>query len=255
MSYLVPHMENWSQWLQEKNLPPVVDAEGDNPMVQTLKRFRGLCDDARTMLKAKVPNYMVPSVFIPLEKMPLNPNGKIDRKVLPYPDAAELTAAYTSGATARSQFSENERFVGEIWGNRIPGQSSNTIDLEDRFFDIGGRSMVGQAILFDVRKRKNISLSMNTLFQNPTVREFASVLDASPDPSKGEKQDSTPPEMDYHLDGEILQVKEISPLTFPASGDDSRETFFVTGGTYLDSCFPILEQSRAAREPGVNLWV
>ena len=70
-------------------------------------------------------------------QFPLNPNGKIDKKVLPYPDAEELAAAATAGNVARSAFSPTEQFVGEIWAQRIPGISADMVDLEDRFFDLG----------------------------------------------------------------------------------------------------------------------
>ena len=66
VSYLVPHMENWSNWLNEKGLPD--DAE-DDTMTGMLKRFRALREDARTALKNKLPHYAVPSVIIPLRKV------------------------------------------------------------------------------------------------------------------------------------------------------------------------------------------
>ena len=69
--------------------------------------------------------------------MPLNPNGKIDKKALPYPDAAELVAASAAGKTARSEFTPTQRYVGELWARRIPSISADIIDLDDRFFDIG----------------------------------------------------------------------------------------------------------------------
>ena len=66
VSYLVPHMENWSSWLKEKGLPD--DAE-DDTMTGMLKRFRALREDARATLKKKLPHYAVPSVIIPLRKV------------------------------------------------------------------------------------------------------------------------------------------------------------------------------------------
>ncbi len=89
--------------------------------------------------------------------------------------------------------------------------------------------MVGQSVLFDLRKTRGISLSMATLFQNPSLREFASVIDAASNLSNGDKSDSTPPEMDYHLDGELLKTKYL-PAAFPQA-NDSIETFLVTGAS------------------------
>lgn len=198
-------------------------------MVGMLKRFRTLREDAKKVLKSKLPHYAIPGIIIPLRKMPLTPNAKIDKKALPYPDAAELTEASTAGKAARSSFSETERFVGEVWAQRIPGTSADIIDLDDRFFDMGGHSMIGQSVLFDIRKRKGVSLSMNTLFQNPTLRDFAAVLDAAADLPNGEKSDSTPPEMDYHLDGELLNAKSHNEKIPSAQG--RPQNFLVTGAT------------------------
>lgn len=226
VSYIVPDLQKWPQWLESKGLP---DDTEDDTMVGMLKRFQKLRADAREALKSKLPGYAVPSIIIPLRKMPLTPNAKIDKKALPYPDAAELAETSTAGKTARSSFSPTEKYVGEVWAQRIPGISAEIIDLDDRFFDIGGHSMVGQSVLFDVRKGKGVSLSMATLFQNPSLREFSNVLDAASQLSDGEKPDSTPPEMDYHLDGELLDVKSHHP-SIPST-QISPQTFLITGGT------------------------
>ncbi|KAK4694559.1 hypothetical protein P7C71_g3043, partial [Lecanoromycetidae sp. Uapishka_2] len=153
----------------------------------------------------------------------------MDRKLLPYPDDAELAAAAATGKTDRSQFSDTEKYVADAWAVRLQ-KNANTIDLDDRFFDIGGHSMIGQSILFDVRKQRNISLSMATLFQNPTVREFASVLAAASELEEGAKPDSTPPEMDYHLDGEVLRAKHL-PASFPPASHNSYQHFLLTGAS------------------------
>ena len=226
VSYIIPDLQKWPEWIESKGLP---DDTEDDTMTGMLKRFRTLRADARQLLKSKLPVYAVPSIIVPLRKMPLTPNAKIDKRALPYPDAAEIAEASTAGKVARSNFSANEKYVGELWARRIPGVSAHTIDLDDRFFDIGGHSMVGQSVLFDLRKTKGLSISMNTLFQNPTLREFAAVLDAAAHLSNGEKPDSTPPEMDYHLDGEVLAAKTHIGSIPPVQGPP--QTFLLTGAT------------------------
>ncbi len=226
VSYIVPDAQKWPQWLETQGLS---DDMGDNTMVGMLKRFRALRDDARAALKKKLPVYAIPSVIIPLQKMPLTPNAKIDKRALPFPDAAQLAEAALAGKTARANFSGTEKYVGEVWAQRIPGISADMIDLDDRYFDVGGHSMVGQSVLFDIRKDRSLTLSMNTLFQNPSIREFASVLDAASGLSKGDKQDSTPPEMDYHLDGEVENAKFHGKVI--RSGDNPLQAFLVTGAT------------------------
>lgn len=82
VSYIVPQMTAWLSWLEKRGLKDEPDAEG---MIGLLKRFRPLRDDVREALKTKLPSYSVPSTIIPLRKMPLNPNGKVDKPALPFP--------------------------------------------------------------------------------------------------------------------------------------------------------------------------
>lgn len=112
-----------------------------------------------------------------------------------------MASCGTAAKTSRDQYSTAEKYMGEVWAQRIPGVSAESIGLDDRFFDIGGHSMVGQSVLFDIRKGRGISLSMSTLFQNPTLREFAAVLDAAGDLSDGDKQDSTPAGKKHSIGG------------------------------------------------------
>ncbi|KAL6720520.1 large subunit of alpha-aminoadipate reductase [Lecanora helva] len=226
VSYIVPELREWPNWLAERGLPDDTD---DDTMVGMLKRFRALTGDVRITLRSKLPNYAIPDPIIPLRKMPLTPNAKIDKRALPYPDAAEWAEVATAGKAARSDFSPTEKYIGEIWAQRIPGISAEIVDLDDRFFDIGGQSMVGQGVLFDIKKGKGVPLSMNTLFQNPTLREFAAVLEASLNLTNGEQFDSTPPEMDYHLDGELMNAKA-HEQSIPSTQSPPK-SFLVTGCT------------------------
>lgn len=229
VSYIIPDMQNWPQWIESKGKP---DDKGDDTMGGMLMRFRALTDDARAELKKKLPIYAIPSIIIPLQKMPLTPNAKVDKRALPYPDAEQLAAFYAAGKIARDNFSATEKFVGDVWAQRIPNISADVIDLDARFFDVGGHSMVGQSVLFDIKKAHGLALSMNTLFQNPSVREFASVLDAASELAKGDKQDSTPPEMDYHLDGEVENAKfHGKEIQARESGEKALQSFLVTGAT------------------------
>ena len=159
----------------------------------------------------------------------MTPNGKIDKRALPYPDAAELAAGITASKITRSEFTDTQKYVGDVWAQRIPGISADVIDLDTRFSDTGGHSLNSQQVLFDIKKGKDLVLSMNTLSQNPTLREFASVLDAAANLPAGEKSDSTPPEMDYHLDGELIWAK--SHIKSIPTAQGPPQTFLVTGAT------------------------
>ncbi|KAF8850991.1 acetyl-CoA synthetase-like protein [Acephala macrosclerotiorum] len=85
VSYIVPDMQKWSKWLEQKGLQ---DDTSDEGIQGRLCRFRPLGDDVKQYLKEKLPSYAIPDVIIPLEMFPLNPNGKKDKPTLPFPDAA-----------------------------------------------------------------------------------------------------------------------------------------------------------------------
>lgn len=121
VTYIVANLKKWKEWLHERDIQD--DAEDDESIVGLLKRFRALRDDLRDYLKTKLPAYAVPTVFIPLRRMPLNPNGKIDKPALPFPNDSELSAA-----AAKYQFdpeqkslSETEKAVTKIWAKSIRG--------------------------------------------------------------------------------------------------------------------------------------
>lgn len=220
-------MKEWTPWLEKKGQPDDIE---DDTMMGMLKRFRLLREDVRAALRTKLPSYAVPTVIIPLRKLPLTPNYKVDKKILPYPDAAALATAASAGKEARSHWTDIQKTVCQIWASRI-GIPAETMDLDDGFIDIGGHSLRAQEVLFDIKRWAGISLSMNTLFQNPRLSEFASVIAAALEAREGgeEKTDSTPPEMDYALDGEVLMAKRL-PLDFP-KGTVSPQIVFLTGGT------------------------
>lgn len=220
-------MKEWTPWLEKKGQPDDVE---DDTMVGMLKRFRLLREDVRAALRRKLPSYAVPTVIIPLRKLPLTPNYKVDKKILPYPDAAALATAASAGKEARSHWTDIQKTTGQIWASRI-GVLAETVNLDDGFIDIGGHSLRAQEVLFDIKRWASITLSMNTLFQNPTLRDFSSVIAAALEAREhGEgKADSTPPEMDYALDGEVLKAKNLPP-SFPTGVVDLK-TILVTGGT------------------------
>ncbi|KAF1814058.1 hypothetical protein P152DRAFT_472828 [Eremomyces bilateralis CBS 781.70] len=117
-------------------------------MVDRLRRFRQLRDDVRDHLKTKLPVYAVPTVIVPLYRMPLNPNGKIDRPALPFPEPHELAHSMprrTSHTTAA--MSTTERTLGKIWSQALR-TPVNVIGPESDFADLGGHSNLGQQMLW-----------------------------------------------------------------------------------------------------------
>ncbi|GLA04703.1 putative NRPS-like protein biosynthetic cluster [Aspergillus niger] len=244
VSYFVPDMSKWAAWLQEKGLEDDDSAEG---MVGMLRRFRPLRDDIRDLLRTKLASYAVPTVFIPLKRMPLNPNGKIDKPALPFPDTAELSAAAPRRKSSVVQaLSETEQALASIWASRIPNLTARMIGPDDSFFDLGGHSILAQQMFFDIRRKwRGIDVSMNAIFRSPTLRGFAAEIDrlqnfesfASNDDKTAAKADAsaTPDELDDEYSKDARKLAETSlPASFPTRTEpllSSEPTIFLTGAT------------------------
>ena len=126
VTYLVPNLKQWRTWLDERGLQE--EAEDDESIGGLSKRFQALRGDLRDYLKTKLPTYAVPTFFLPLRRMPLNPNGKIDKPALPFPNMAEITAASIREPPVSWEvsFSDTEKTIAEIWAKVIPNA---TVDV------------------------------------------------------------------------------------------------------------------------------
>lgn len=241
VSYIVPQMKAWTAWLEERGMEDDPGAEG---MVGLLRRFRPLRDDAREHLKSKLPAYAVPSNIIPLQKMPLNPNGKIDKPALPFPDISELSAAAPKiSSTSASGMSSTEKTLASMWASLLH-LDADTISLDDSFFDLGGDSIKGNRMVFEVRKTWRVEVSMNVIFRSPTLKDFALSIDKLRDPdafevgidnqqaTDGIEKSTIEASEDYDADAKRLAIA--LPRSFSAARelDLSRPiTVFLTGAT------------------------
>ncbi|KAL8669050.1 MAG: hypothetical protein Q9168_006339 [Polycauliona sp. 1 TL-2023] len=183
VTYLVPNLKRWQEWLNERGRRD--DSEADDSIAGLLKRFEALRTDLRDYLKTKLPSYAVPTFFLPLRRMPLNPNGKIDKPALPFPNMAELTAATNRGPVDGEdvKFSDTEKTVAEVWAKVIPNTTADTFRPEDSFFDVGGNSVSAQYMLASIKKRlPEVDVDIFTIIRNPTLRAFATEIDRSLDP-------------------------------------------------------------------------
>ncbi len=180
VSYVVPQMSAWLEWVKDQGIKDESDAEG---MVGMLRRFRALRDDVRASLKSKLPAYSVPSTVIPLKRLPLNPNGKVDKPALPFPDISELAAAGPRRPSqSNSSLSETEKSLAAIWAGLLR-VSAKTISADDSFFDLGGDSLKANQMIFEVRKTWRVDVGMNAVFRSPKLKDFALSIDKLRDPA------------------------------------------------------------------------
>lgn len=122
----------------------------------------------RAMLSAQLPAYMIPSIFVYVDAFPLNTNGKVDRKRLPRPQAADRAEAYVAPQTS------TEALVADLW-SEILGRAR--IGREDQFFEQGGHSLLAARMIARLRPVFNVTLPLRTLFEKPRLKDFAGALD------------------------------------------------------------------------------
>ncbi|WP_393062392.1 amino acid adenylation domain-containing protein [Streptomyces sp. LN549] len=123
----------------------------------------------RAHLQRDLPDYMVPAAFVPLDRIPLTPNGKTDRRALPAPasDRPELGAAYTAPRTA------TERTVTEVWAQVL---GIDTVGVDDDFFALGGHSLLATQVVSRLRRQLGVDVPVRTLFSAPTPALLAAAV-------------------------------------------------------------------------------
>ncbi|MEV5735713.1 amino acid adenylation domain-containing protein [Streptomyces sp. NPDC052292] len=123
----------------------------------------------RAHLQRDLPDYMVPTAFVPLERIPLTPNGKTDRRALPAPasDRSALGAAYTAPRT------DTERTVTEVWSEVL---GVERVGAHDDFFALGGHSLLATQVVSRLRRRLGADVPVRTLFSAPTPALLAAAV-------------------------------------------------------------------------------
>ncbi len=112
----------------------------------------------RKHLRAKLPEYMIPQHFLPVSEIALTPNGKVDRARLPRPVVAEVSdQQYTAPSDPI------EIIIAEIWTQLI--QPTRPIGVADKFFEMGGYSLLGMQALLQMEDKIGVRLTFLTLFQ------------------------------------------------------------------------------------------
>ncbi|WP_329790947.1 amino acid adenylation domain-containing protein [Lentzea sp. DG1S-22] len=123
----------------------------------------------RTFLAERLPEFLVPSAIVPLDELPLNSNGKLDKRALPDPGAPETTTAYEPPAT------DAERVLAEVWSQVL---GVERVGVHDNFFELGGDSIVSLQIVARSRAA-GLRLEIADLFTHQTVHELAARIGAA----------------------------------------------------------------------------
>ncbi len=138
----------------------VVPRSGSSPTDKLLREF----------LSGQLPEYMVPGVFVRMDSLPLNANGKIDCTALPKPDESNSSreGIYVAPRTPI------EQRIAEMLG---PLLGLKKVSIEDNFFMLGGHSLLGTQLIARTREAFGVKLSLRSLFESPTIAALAAEVE------------------------------------------------------------------------------
>ncbi|KAG9305834.1 hypothetical protein G9A89_006245 [Geosiphon pyriformis] len=236
------------------------DDKADGLLKVGQRNYRRLIKEIREYLKMRLPSYSVPSVFVPLRKMPLTPNGKIDKTALPFPDTAQVTTSTNttsfSATTSQSlKLTPIEGRIQTIWSQLLPDPPKPYIPLDENFFDLGGHSILATRLVFELRKTCGVNVSLGLVFQQPTIRGQAKEIEVilsgelniaiedddlnkpnevnreSPNAKNIDKEKEGEQDFNYAAELELLTLEYLLEKYEPLLENSSRKTFFVTGAT------------------------
>lgn len=124
-------------------------------------------DELHSFLSQKLPSYMVPSIFIKMDKLPLSSNGKVNRRALPTPNMAqsELSLTFVEPRTP------TEKTLAEIWAEVLEIEQ---VSIHDNFFfNLGGNSLLATQVMSRIRETFQVELPLRHFFETPTVAHIA----------------------------------------------------------------------------------
>jgi len=127
----------------------------------------------RVALRARLPDYMVPSLIVKIDTLPLTPNGKIDRRQLPAPDSDTIAIAGTADRVA-----PNGPLEAALAGLFAEVLGLSGVGATDHFFDIGGHSLLATQLVSRIRDALAVELPLRALFDKPTVAGLAGLLES-----------------------------------------------------------------------------
>jgi amino acid adenylation domain-containing protein len=124
--------------------------------------------ELREHLRARLPEFMVPAVYLPLPALPLTPNGKIDRRALPH--FLELTSSTAGRAPATEAESRVYEAVADVLGR-------HDFSIDSSFFELGGHSLIATRVLSRINERLGIELALRELYDSSSLAAIASLAE------------------------------------------------------------------------------
>ncbi|NCR87816.1 MAG: amino acid adenylation domain-containing protein [Microcystis aeruginosa G13-10] len=147
---------------EQKRLVAYIVPQAEGISAQQEQNFIAVTE-LRQFLKAKLPEYMIPSAFVILESLPLTPNGKIDRRALPAPE-------FQSEEQYVAPRNPIEEILSSIW---VKVLKVAQVGIHDNFFELGGHSLLATQLISRIREAFQVEMPLRELFVAPTIAELA----------------------------------------------------------------------------------
>ncbi len=152
-------------------------------------------------IRQKLPAYMVPSAFVVLKEMPLSPNGKLNRRLLPVPEESGLI---TSDTYVQPR-TRTEQTLADIFETVLKVER---VGVHDNFFELGGHSLLATQVVSQIREQLNVELSLRSFFASPAVADLAELIQPKPVAQNGSRRPKIKP---------ISRIRHL-PLSFAQQG-------------------------------------
>ncbi|KAJ5112863.1 HC-toxin synthetase [Penicillium angulare] len=210
-------------FLTDCNDKEVMTSSKDSVIIFSDHQFRSQIGKAQVKLREFLPRYMVPTVFIPVRRIPHTAAGKADRRLLREAASAlshQQLTQFTATREARVPFTVTEKKIQTLWA-KVLNFPTDTIDANDGFFHIGGNSILAMKLAALARFDK-VKLSMPDLFENSSLESLASALDASAQAP----EDAS--DLYFDWDAEVA-----IPSTFPVNGYPPRSDSLSDSGVEI----------------------
>ncbi|WP_038262967.1 amino acid adenylation domain-containing protein, partial [Xenorhabdus cabanillasii] len=171
----------WSQ--QQPDLLDVIFSRGELPPVQARTGYNQnhlanypqisaisgeLSELLESALKQQLPEYMVPGLYIPLERMPLTLNNKVDKKALPIPNEDDFRRQ--NYVAPRNEI---EIKIGQLWKRLL---NVSQVGIYDNFFTLGGHSLQATRLISSIRNELEIEVPLRSVFEHPTLEQLSQVI-------------------------------------------------------------------------------
>ena len=251
------------------------------PLDQQIPDVAVFISGIREYLKQKLPSYAIPTVFVPLVRMPLTPNGKVDKNSLPFPDTALAASQPSTQDESETQLSPLQTSLREIWAN-ILRLDTTKITLNANFFDLGGHSIMATRLVFEVRKSMAVEAPLGMVYRSPTLSKMAddiqylrgedlnlamaaTSIDSNDDLTKKPRKsrslellNSEPPEVQFDYAADLDVVDDLSiaagDLLLPNIEEalQRNPSFFLTGVTGFLGAFIL--QAIFKTHPTARVW-